>query len=350
MPDQTMMTLHTFELSQIITMEEYRHCKDALYAAAKERAVRCFEENGWINFRGFSAVGVHLSMRKNLQYPGAIVRLAVNPSTLLGSDDPTELFLPTEKSMESVVIILQQLLQSICFSAGDIRMFRLSRLDLCKNVQMETQEHLLEYLRLFRKGANRSSWEEITFGDDDLDAHSVRRKRNDYIVTVYDKIFELAQPDRSMHHTAPAQLDGSYQILRIETALLRAGILSQMKARKISRQLLWPDLLTALCRSGLSIMYDLIDILMPGGFFYNLDAAKLIVQMSGFRADKQENLIDFLCGASRYSRLDIPKIKMFKNGKKRMEQLYDLGISPITIESRSKICNLPSIQALVLLP
>ena len=24
MPDQTMMTLHTFELSQIITMEEYR--------------------------------------------------------------------------------------------------------------------------------------------------------------------------------------------------------------------------------------------------------------------------------------------------------------------------------------
>ena len=51
-----------------------------------------------------------------------------------------------------------------------------------------------------------------------------------------------------------------------------------------------------------------------------------------------------------YTYLDAPKVKIIKNRKKRIQQLYELNISPVTIEARSKIDVLPSIQALLLLP
>ena len=207
----------------------------------------------------------------------------------------------------------------------------------------------MEYLRLFRKGANRSHWKEECFGDK-RDGHSVRRKRDDYKVTMYDKAFELSQPDRSKHSTEPFQWHEAYQILRIETALLRPGIREQMQRLEIDYDLSWPDLLTEFCISGASIMEDLIDKLVPNGKFYSLNAARIALQLSGSRYDVQEKLIDYLCEANRYSYLDAPKVKIIKNRKKRIQQLYELNINPVTIEARSKIDALPSIQALLLLP
>ena len=38
-----MMPLHTFELSLIITVEEYQNCRNILYATAKEIDAQCFD-------------------------------------------------------------------------------------------------------------------------------------------------------------------------------------------------------------------------------------------------------------------------------------------------------------------
>lgn len=348
MSNISMMPLHTFELSIIITAEEYQNFRNILYAVAKEMNVQCFDENGWLNFRGFRSVGVSLSMCKNKERPGAVVRLQVNPSTLLGNTDPTELFLPTKKRLKNIVRSLRVLLRAISFPR-EVEDFSLHRLDICKDVRLEKQEHLVEYLRLFRRGANRSHWTEERFGDE-RDDHSVRRKRDDYKVTMYDKVFELSQPNRSKHSPEPFEWHESYHILRIETALLRPGIREQMQRLKIDYDLRWPDLLMELCLSGSSIMEDLIDKLMPNGTFYSLNTARIVVQMAGLRTDMQENLIDFLRNTNRYSYLDASKIKMVKNRKKRTRQLYELSINPVTIDARSNIDELPSIQALLFLP
>ena len=45
MSNISMMPLHTFELSIIITAEEYQNCRNILYAVAKEMNVQCFDEN-----------------------------------------------------------------------------------------------------------------------------------------------------------------------------------------------------------------------------------------------------------------------------------------------------------------
>ena len=97
-------------------------------------------------------------------------------------------------------------------------------------------------------------------------------------------------------------------------------------------------------------MEDLIDKLIPNGNFYSLNAARIVVQAAGLRYDVQEKLIDYLCEANRHSYLDASKVKIIKNRKKRIQQLYELNINPVTIEARSKIDALPSIQALLLLP
>ena len=76
----------------------------------------------------------------------------------------------------------------------------------------------------------------------------------------------------------------------------------------------------------------------------------IVVQTAGLRYDVQEKLIDYLCETNHHSYLDAPKVKIIKNRKKRIQQLYELNISPVTIEARSKIDVLPSIQALLLLP
>ena len=128
-----MMPLHTFELSLIITVEEYQNCRNILYATAKEIDAQCFDENEWLNFRGFRSAGVSLSMRKNKNRSGAVVRLQVNPSTLLGNTDPTKLFLPTKKELKDVVSSLGILLRAIKFPR-DIEDFYLNRLDICKDV------------------------------------------------------------------------------------------------------------------------------------------------------------------------------------------------------------------------
>lgn len=340
------MTIHTFELSTIVTAQEYRDCREYLFHAAKQQSARCYDDsNGWLNYTGYHSVGIHLSLRMNCSRPGALIRLRINPSVLLGNNDPTALFSPCKQEVKRIAALLDVLFEPLPIKES-ISNFRLFRLDLCKNVNLPTQEHLLEYLRLFRKGADRSHWQVQTFGDE-RDQHSVRRTHKHYKVTLYDKLFELSQPDRCKHSKEPFTQNQSDQILRIETALLSAGIREQMKRHNIDRTLRWSKQMLALSEVGLDIMCSVIDMVIPNLSFYSLQGAEMIIRHADCTNAKKQNILDFMLNANRISRLDAARLKVCKNGKKRLRQLYELGINPITIEARAKIASLPSIQLLL---
>lgn len=55
------MTIHTFELSMIITKEEEQLCRDHFYAEAEQLHIRCFDKNGWLNFYGYQKAGVKIT-------------------------------------------------------------------------------------------------------------------------------------------------------------------------------------------------------------------------------------------------------------------------------------------------
>lgn len=108
------MTIHTFELSTIVTAQEYRDCREYLFHAAKQQSVRCYDDsNGWLNYTGYHSVGIHLSLRMNCSRPGALIRLRINPSVLLGNHDPTALFSPSKKEVKQIAVLLNCLFEPL---------------------------------------------------------------------------------------------------------------------------------------------------------------------------------------------------------------------------------------------
>lgn len=339
------MTLHTFELSLPLTAEEAQRCRDRLYTMAERLQARCFEQDAWLNFYGFQRAGVKISLRPNVNIPGALIRLRVNPSVLCGSKDPTALFLPQRRAMADLTGFLDALTCAF-LEARTIYDFTLNRLDLCRDICLETQAILMEYLRLLKKGADRSRWSAECFGDE-RDAHSFRRACAAYEVTVYDKLYELRQKDRSRYRQPPFQRPGPGCILRMEAALKREGLRRQREALHIDCASTWPDLLVQLSQAGLSILFDLLDQLSADAAYYTLEAARVRIQGADFRRQKKEKLCRFLSEANRRLSLDTSAICGMKNGRKRLGQLSALNINPVTIESRAGLETLPSVQELL---
>lgn len=348
MSNDSYMTLHTFELSLNITKEDEQICRDYFYTEAAKLGIRCFDKNGWLNFYGYQKAGIKISLRSNVNTPGALIRLRVNPSVLCGNTDPTVLFLPDRKNMDDMIGLLDALTHNF-LREHTIYDFTLNRLDLCRNIYLEKQEYLAEYLRLLHKGADQSRWDAERFGDE-RDDHSFRRYRTDYEVTIYDKIYELQQENRSRYQQAPFQWTRDDRILRVETALLRNGIRSQIEKRNMDCDIVWPDLLVKLSKSGLFIMSELLDLLVPDATYYSLDAARILIALSDFREHKKEKLGQFLYRVNHNLTLDRSKLQQEKNGAKRLRQLHELNINPVTIESRAGIRMLPSVQALLKCP
>lgn len=275
------------------------------------------------------------------------MRLRINPSVLCGNTDPTALFLPDRKAMDDVLSLLDALIQRF-LCKHTIYDFTLNRLDLCRNIYLKSA-YLPEYLRLLKRGADRSRWSAEQFGDE-RDEHFFRRFRADYEVTVYDKIYELQQEDRSRYQQEPFQWTRDDCILRVETALLRDGIRSQMKKLNIDRDVLWPDLLLKLNASGLFIMSDLLDMLVSDATYYSLDAARTVIALSNFSEHKKKKLGQFLSLSNHCLTQDQSRLRQMKNGPKRLRQLRELRINPVTIEVRAGIHMLPSVQALLNCP
>lgn len=339
------MTLHTFELSMNITKDEAQVYSNYLYEEATRLGARCYRNNGWLNFYGYQKVGIKISLRFSENAPVALIRLRINPSVLSGNTDPTELFLPDRTHMDSITALLGMLTQDL-LGERTIYDFALNRLDLCRNVYLENQEILTEYLRLLNKGANRSNWNKECFGDE-RDAHSFRRYCAAYEVTVYDKIYELQQEDRSRYQQDPFQWTRKDRILRVETSLLRDGIRRQIEKLDITSSIAWPDLMVKFSEAGPSIMSDLLDQLVTDSTYYRLDKARTVIECSGFRRNKTDKLCEFLSKINQKQSLDTSKIRKMKNGEKRLQQFYDLDINPVTIEARAGINTLPSIQELL---
>ena len=59
-----MMPLHTFELSLIITVEEYQNCRNILYATAKEIDAQCFDES----IRTVLFKGIFVTVRHSMTF------------------------------------------------------------------------------------------------------------------------------------------------------------------------------------------------------------------------------------------------------------------------------------------
>ena len=96
------------------------------------------------------------------------------------------------------------------------------------------------------------------------------------------------------------------------------------------------------------IFRHVLSKLLPEGHYYSLNTARSIIQESRFHQNKKEALIGFIEDLNDSRKpINLYDVRQSENGKKRLLQLQELQINPVTIPYRKSTKVLPSIFSLI---
>lgn len=332
--------IHTFELVIQLSGNAYRLLRNSFFEDAKGRKRWCYLNPGSsrIIYTRWRDIGLIIYLNCHCGESSAFyLHLRINPSKLLGNSDALALFEPTEDSISELIPQLQICLDSYPIELS-VQQASLFRIDLCRNILVQSQEIIYEYLRLLKKGAKRYNWEENLFYDG-RDAHSFRRSNCRYQVTVYDKLYQIQEEDLTTLWDSP------YKILRVEASLLSDGIRHVCRKHDFYDDN-WTECFRFLCSiRELTIVEVLSKVISPGDY-YSLQEAVCQLYESGKSYKKLDRLHSFLKDINRSKIVDVQAIsnnREYINGKKRLRQLCRRNINPVTIEARAGIDHLPSL-------
>lgn len=336
------MTIHTFELTAILSIEETEKLRNTLFDYAKGKRGMCYENGNRLYFNRWCNDGIRFFLHRNTNISGSTLHLVITPAKILGYDDAAALFFPSSQNMDKIDATIREILSLLPIKLHSQQM-QLNRLDLCRNVLLPEQRYIDTYIRLLKKGAFSTRWERQSYPDgDERDDHSFRMVNTYYQVTVYDKLYQIGHEG---YHTNWEKTD---RILRMEVSLLRPGILEEL-ARSIPYiDAPWSSQLFDLAVNGVSIMHRIMRRLVPDAPYYTLSAAKKYLAALDISYTKRTHLISFLSEINQLKVFDKERIKRkCNNTKKRFKQLKNLQINPATIDARAGISYLPSLNQLI---
>lgn len=353
-----MNSIHTFELRGNLTVAGYQLCRNHFFKTARNARLSCccyvakskVVCNLWLHH------GVIIYLKKNAKNRMyASIYFRINPNIMMSdfisyslpSDKkqrPEETFAPNSlykfdpDKNQRVVNTIQSILRQLPVNLN-VDDLSLARIDLCEDFTVPDTNTLSSYLRVTKKGMHHPNWATESFGDE-RDDHSIRRKSKRYQLTIYDKTYQMQKqfPD--------FPIDPTKAILRIEVALLKKGIKHMAKKYEIEKGT-WHEMLFGLLQNGSIILGDILDKLLSSGNYFTLSEAKTIIMNSDYREDRKIALVDFLTGINRYSVVSKYEFMQESSSKLRVKQLATLGINITTLDARSNIPALPSIQALI---
>ena len=332
--------IHTMELRLMISLEEYRDCKDFFYRKAKGFLKCCYPKGEGLCFHYWSLRGVNLYLHKmSGNYMGAYLDIRVNPSKLLDRMEPQALFEITEENHRLLMEELEKILKKLPIEERTIQSLILNRLDLCEDFPFSWTEVCL-YIQLLNKGVHHTKWKEHSFGDE-RDNHSFRRECKRYQITVYDKVYQMQKKD-----LIAEEWEEEKYLLRVEAALKTEGLRHLAQKYNLDDRD-WTVFLPDLSKAREKIFRYLLLKLLPDGHSYSLIKAREIISESNFYQNKKKNLIEFLTVINQKRTINLQEIRSIKNGKKRLRQLAELQINPVTIVTREQCVALQSIPSLI---
>ena len=336
------MSVHTFELKMKLSDEENNAVRDALYAYAKGKKNMCYPQNNRLYFNRWCDDGVRFFLEQNAHVPGSTLYLVITPAKVLGCNDAVTLFVPSAKGVNEIYRVTEEILSWLPIKRHSYQLL-LSRLDLCRNVSFSEQRYVDAYIRLLKKGSSTTGWEVQSYPEgDERDAHSFRRISRYYQVTVYDKLYQI---EHEGYHT---EQKGTDRILRVEVSVLRPGIQEELNWCEADIDDRWSYQLLELAANGVFTMRRVLRKLVPDLPYYTQSAIREYLDAADISNAKRSHLLCFLHKINRCDLLDEKRIKKdFDNGKKRLKQLKELKINPVTIEARAGIPYLPSLDQLV---
>lgn len=340
-----MLDIHTMELMVTIDKDEYHKIHNIIYALAVERSRTTYQtmpREHRCNYWSDRGVLVYLQKYQygTKQNKGRLI-LRVNPSRCLGKKDPLALFLATRENVARVRTVLKDVMDTLLPQMG-VQKLRLMRLDLCHDITIPEQ-YVKTYIRLLQLGGYRYGATEQRF-EDERESRSFRSIHNSgmWQLTVYDKLYQLQDQGYQLWKE-PAQ-----NLLRVELGLWPHGELLQTLGKQSEYVFdRWEDAITYLAENGVEIMMLHMKRVVPDASYYTLQAAAKKMDTTGYQKRRKRNMIEFLEWINRRKQRDLYTIKQLPSGKRRVRQLLEVGINPVTIGARHHCAEvLPSLQQL----
>lgn len=136
------MAIHTFELTKKLTHNEFKEIRKFLkckhFSSGKNKT----------KIEKYSSCGIRIYLMNHKYYP--CIRFVVNPTAILDNGNVTDIFSEPDNLIDIVRLFdtyISELFGNECLFEN----LKLTRLDLCTDLQLSSREEVREYIRLLYK-------------------------------------------------------------------------------------------------------------------------------------------------------------------------------------------------------
>lgn len=237
--------------------------------------------------------------------------------------------------------------------------WKLTRLDLCVNLQLNKKKTAREFCRLLQKDLLPSKLERVFFYDPMADAesqrvqkeadkHSICLENGSYSLVVYDKLYQFEAEDLADHETWRKLPDG---ILRLELRCYKEyldKVLDKKELALTSEQIYW------LAQHSRELILKKFSKAFSGGIHYKPTKSEEIIKDSQYHKATRRQL-RWLVNRTRYAfnlqQLERGMKKKFgikpRTVAKRLEQLEKLDINLVPLRKDFYLSQMPSLPLIL---
>lgn len=313
--------VHTFEIKfNHMTQEEYHTIKDRIIRISeKDKEDKC------LIVKTHSKSGIRIKLYKNKPFPPYLT-VIVNPSTVLGFDDPHSILKAFDKSRLKET--LDEELKSYLGYKFGIERFQLTRIDCTVDFIMSSPELSSYYIKLVSKSI-RLNTSSDTFGfyednaapyNDNIserDKHCFRVTQNGYYsLTVYDKLYDLINKGYLDNRTV------KYGLLRFEIALMYRKI-NEVKASLNAEDII--ELVSYFTKNAENILKMQLKNKIVSGNYYKISKIYDLLQEPAHKSAAAQRLATLYSLNNKFCTYnDLKKDALDRFGKYKLRDIEDL--------------------------
>jgi len=311
---------HTFELSLIISTDNFYKWKDKAFEKAKDN-YRVYYEDDICHDEAFKDEGVKIEYHKN-KYKKK-VKLIVNPTKVLGGDDVKKLWKPNNDNIRKLLRKLKEYIDSYFDYKYKLNDFNLTRIDFTVNINVG-DKNVSAYIKVLRnigkvKGfspkydkSNKKINPDFSF---DLEGNS-----NGVEFTAYDKESE-------------SKRKAAKGILRVEVRLKRQKTIS-----KYTDETTTSKQIKSLAKNSKDIFLDTFTHVVPCGNYYKKKDAVKLIEDNISKQKNREKMLQLIELVPKKKSLYLAQKEMNdRNIDKIMAMFAKIKVSPVTISKRHNI-------------
>lgn len=312
---------HTFELSLIISTDNFYKWKDKAFKKAKDNYRVYYDKDDICHDEAFKDEGVKIEYHKN-KYKKK-VKLIINPTELLGGDDVKKLWKPNNDNIRKLLRKLKEYIDRYFDSKYKLNDFKLTRIDFTVNINVG-DKNVSAYIKVLRnigkvKGfspkydkSNKKINPDLSF---DLEGNS-----NGVEFTAYDK-------------ETQSKRKAAKGILRVEVRLKKQKAISKYTDETITSKQI--KNLTANSRN---IFLDTFTDIVPYGIYYKKQEAVQVIEDNISQKKHKEKMLRLIELIPKKKSLYLAQKEMNdRNIDKIMAMFAEINVSPVTISKRHNI-------------